>query len=199
MERVPVDFTNELMEDLHKYARIAAADVLNNGKGNEACLYVADEAVASLCLRWVNNPPKATERTEGFYFISVKNSVINEVNKQLNTKKRQMYNDVHGVQLDKPYQGMTLELLDESTEEDYIDMKDKYNDDIDSKLAIIVEALTESPYIEEIDFEIFRMRYLEGHTLKHIAEVLGYSTSHIYVRHKRVKNVINHLADSNSF
>lgn len=198
-KRIPVDFTPELMEQLHKYAKISACEIMDTEGGSQAALQIAENAVSTLCYRWVNKPPTATTRTDGFYFISIKHAVINEINAELNTRKRRMYNDHYGVQLDEPYEGMRLELLDETTVGDYRAKLLASNDEVEKKLGIIVEALEESEYIEDIDYEIFRMRYMEGLTLIAIAEELGYSTSHISVRHRRIKNVINHLAKKNSF
>lgn len=198
-KRIPIDFTPQLMEQLHKYAKISACDLLNGGEGSQAALQIAENAVSTLCYRWLIKPPTATTRTDGFYFISVKNAVINEINAELNTIKRRMYNDNYGIQLDEPYEGMKLELIDETTEDGYKEKLISDNDDVESKLGIIVKALEESEYIEEIDYEIFRRRYMDGETLTKIAEELGYSTSHIYVRHRRIKNVINHLATTNGF
>jgi DNA-directed RNA polymerase specialized sigma24 family protein len=189
-----MDFNQKLIDQMHKYATISAIE-LTGGKGSRKAKFFAEEAVSELLLRWYNKEPKNEVITDGFIFMSIKNTTINVIKKHNQSKKRICYLDYDNLRLDELYDGVTIEMIDEDTEDDVIASNELTEEVIKAKIDLIIDTLEDNEWITQFDVELFIQHRIYGKNLKRIGEEFNVSPQKLSISNRRIKNVLNYLYD----
>lgn len=190
--RIARKINQELIDDMHKWSKIIAEERIG---ASRKALFIAEETVSILLRKIAEGKIEHYKLTNDFIFVALKNGLINEIKRYNETNKRRSYNDYNNIQLNDSYENMELELEDVSIYE--LKEKIEEEEEINKKIAHITKIMLKNRWIEEQDIEIFINRYIHGKTAKEFKDEMNISTSKIYIRSKRIKNVLNYLYKKN--
>ena len=189
-----IEFTEELINKLKNYCQINAINILNLKSSNRNVLFFAEEALSELLLAWHKKNLKDSFNknnfTDNYYFISCKNFVYNQINKQ-NAKKRLSYLDTDNLSLDKEYDDINLELELESEENKFEKIEEERQKEM--KIKFIVDILEKNKWINEFDKSIFIWYFIEGRNLTDFQKKYGVDYKKIGLSKRKIINIINYL------
>ena len=193
------EFTQETLEKIKEYTLIHSKKYI--GKDNaRRYTFFAEEATSTLCELLMVKEVKNIKNVDGYLFTAAKNVVLNTINKHNNVKKRSVFLEYNNLNLDvlrydtnDEHNSKTLSNLD--IEEESLEEKIQHEMELDNKVAIIIQTILNNDWVDEYDTDVFIERFINGHTIKGVADVLGLSYSNVKKRLKRIKNILNYMKD----
>lgn len=180
-------FDENLNKKIKKYCYIVGKQY---GHGGDLLQQITKEAqqLALIKLFKHSERNKVKKINDGFLFIAAKRAVYDYLLKQ-KAKKRSLYLDSHTILLDSQIAGkdFNLEILDETTTEDYINSKDRNNKRYDELISRIDDKL-KSKELKDYEKKIFIYYFLDNFTQKEVAKLMNLTLKKISdsVRHIKV-------------
>lgn len=189
-------FDDKLYNKVLKYCIVAANQFIKKegrhtlNLAEEACQIVMEDL-------WKKKDGYFKDRklTDNLLFITCKNKTHDHINKQYNTRKRELWLDKNSINIDAPSNGdsldYTIELIDEDTEDGVQEQKQEYEALQEELLQKINDALSSNDS-KDIEKQIFLDFYLYRLTQDSIVKKRGCSKNYVTTSLKKMRNVLKY-------